>query len=156
MRSDHAMGIVWFVNRLLAASRPPPLALALLALAAVATMLAGFEHARLWHRGYAEVEIVGPLFLLNAIATAVVVVCLVFDRVALFVLGTIGICAGSLVSILISHSAQFFEFREGGYDGAAKVIVVAEIAGLVLALAGVVAGGLRRHKPSERVAAVAA
>lgn len=140
------------MNRLLAADRPPPMALALLVLAALATGIAGFEHARLWHRGYAEVDVVGPLFLLNAIGTAVVLLFLVFDRVRLFVLGVLAICLGSLVSILLSHSSHFFDFREGGYDGSAKIIVITEIAAVVLALAGIAAGALR-HEVREPGAA---
>jgi len=38
----------------------------LLALAAIAVAVAGFEHARLFHRGYDHVQLVGPLFILNA------------------------------------------------------------------------------------------
>lgn len=144
------------MSRLLAPAKPPPLALALLILAAVAIMVAGFDHVRLWHRGYAEVDVVGPLFLLNGISTALVVLCLVFQRTTLFVLGAVGLCAGSLVSILISHNGSFFEFREGAYDGSAKLIVATEIAGLVFALAGVAAGGLRPAPADERVVAVAA
>ncbi len=146
------------VTRLLAVHRPPPLALALLVVAAVAVFVAGLEHARLWHRGYAEVEIVGPLFLINAIASAVTVLFLVFDRVALFALGAVGICVGSLISIYISHTSHFLQWREAGYDATAKVIVVAEVAGAVLTLAGLAAGALRhrRVRTSERVVAVTA
>jgi hypothetical protein len=145
------------MTRLLAAHRPTPIGLLLLALAAVAVLVAGFEHARLWHRGYAEVEVVGPLFLLNAIGSTVVVLCLVFDRVALFALGSLAICVGSIVSILLSHNVSFFHFREGGYDTTAKVILYAEVVGAVLTLAGAALGGLRlRHAGHERVTAVTA
>lgn len=157
VRSPQRSGTTQGVTRLLAANRPPPLALLLLALAALAVLIAGFEHARLWHRGYAEVEVVGPLFFLNAISSAVVVLFLVFDRVALFVVGALGICVGSIVSILISHNASFFQFREGGYDATAKLILGAEIAGALLALAGVAAGGLRdRAAASGRLSPVTA
>jgi len=45
------------------------MALGLLALAAIAVGVAGFEHARLVHRGYDAIQIVGPLFILNAIGS---------------------------------------------------------------------------------------
>jgi hypothetical protein len=122
--------------RLLRAQRPGPAALAVLALAALAVFVAGFEHARLFHRGYGPVDVVGPLFLLNGIASALVVLLLVFDRVALFVLGSLAVSAGSLVSILISHTSSFFRFSEAGYDTDATVIVVAEAAAVVLTLLG--------------------
>ena len=126
------------MNRLSAAYRPAAPAVFLLALAAVAVFVAGFEHARLWHRGYAEVDVLGPLFLLNAIASAGV------------------ICVGSLISIYISHHGSFFRWRDGGYDGTAKLIVAAEIAGTVLALLGAAAGGLRHGAAAQNVASAAA
>ena len=127
------------MRRLLEPSRPDPLALALLVLAAIGLLVAGFQHARLFHRGYAEVEVVGLLFLLNAIGSTVVVLALVARRIWLFVLGTLAICVPSLASIAISHSsAGFLGFREGGYDADALVIVGAEVWAVVFALLGAV------------------
>jgi len=125
------------MRRLLAPARPDAVALTLLVLAALCVLVAGFQHARLFHRGYAEVEIVGLLFFMNAIGSTVVVLTLVFERAWMFVLGALSICLPSLVSIAISHSSLgFLGFREGGYDGDALVIVVAELAAVALALAG--------------------
>ncbi|MEA2305660.1 MAG: hypothetical protein QOH43_2940 [Solirubrobacteraceae bacterium] len=131
------------MSRLLQPERPSPAAYALLVLAAVAVAVGGFEHARLFHRGYAEVDVVGPLFLLNGVASAVVIALLVLDRVALFVAGALLISVASLASILVSHSSSFFGFAEGGYDAGAKLIVIAEVAAVVLTLAGAAAAGLR-------------
>ncbi len=132
------------IRRLLAPGRPPPLALALLAAAALCVLIAGFAHARLFHRGYAEVELVGLLFLANGIGSTIVVLTLIFDRAWMFVLGALSICAPSLVSIAIAHSSSgLFGFREGGYDADALVIVVAEIAALLLASLGAAAMAAR-------------
>ena len=131
------------MTRLLQPSRPPWIALGLLVLAALAFGVAGLDHARLFHRGYAEVDVVGPLFLLNAIGTLVVLLFLVFDRVVLFVVGVLAISIPSIVSILISHTSSFFGFSEGGYDRAATLILAGEIAATVLVLAAVAAGALR-------------
>ena len=127
------------LRRVLAPTRPDPIALALLALAALCVLVAGVQHARLFHRGYAEVEIVGQLFFMNGIGSAVVVLTLIFDRAWMFVLGALSICVPSLVSIAISHSSGFLGFREGGYDADALVIVVAEIAAVILASLGAAA-----------------
>ncbi|MDX6686574.1 MAG: hypothetical protein QOF86_2702 [Baekduia sp.] len=143
--------------RILCPSRPSPAAFALLVAAALAVAVGGFEHARLFHRGYAEVDVVGPLFLLNGVASAIVVLLLAVERVALFVVGTLLLSITSLVSILISHSSSFFGFAEGGYDTTAKIIVVAEIASVVLVLAAAVAASRARsgsrEATSRRVAA---
>jgi hypothetical protein len=125
------------MRRLLEPARPDPLVLAVLALAAACVLAAGLQHARLYHRGYAEVQIVGTLFFLNAIGSTVVVLTLILRRAWLFVLGALSICAPSLVSIALSHSSSgFLGFREGGYDADALVIVVAEGAAVLLAVAG--------------------
>ena len=136
------------IRRLLAPGRPAPVALALLALAALCVFVAGLQHARLFHRGYAEVEIVGWLFFMNGFGSAAVVLTLIFDRAWLFVLGTLSICVPSLVSIALSHaSAGFLGFREGSYDADALVIVVAEIAAVD---ARVARGGCDAGQGAER------
>jgi hypothetical protein len=139
------------MRRLLQPTRPDGFALMLLGLAALGVLVAGVQHARLFHRGYAEVEIVGPLFLCNAIGSTVVLLALIADRAWVFVLGALSICVPSLVSIAISHSPQgFFGFREGGYDADALVIVVAEIAAAVFALLGAVAVARGRPRSAAR------
>jgi len=127
------------MRRILEAGRPDPFAVALLTVAAVGVLVAGFQHARLFHRGYAEVQIVATLFLMNAVGSTVVVLTLIFRRTWVFVLGAVSICVPSLASIAISHSSGFFGFREGGYDVDALVIVVAEAAAIVFAAIGAVA-----------------
>jgi hypothetical protein len=127
------------MRRLLEPSRPDGLTLTLLVFAALGLLVAGVQHARLFHRGYAEVAVVGPLFLSNAIGSTVVVLALIAQRIWLFVLGTVAICVPSLASIAISHSsAGFLGFREGGYDAEALVIVAAEVWAVVFALLGAV------------------
>ena len=120
------------MRRLLDPEDVTPASLALLVLAALATAVAGYLHLRLYHRGYAQVEVVGPLFLLNGIATIVTLLFLAFKRITLFGLSVLGINVGAIVSILISHSSAFFGFAEGGYDATAKTILIAEIAAVVL------------------------
>lgn len=131
------------MRRLLEPVRLDPAALVLLALAALCVFAAGLQHARLYHRGYAEVEIVGVLFVLNAAASAGVVLTLIFARAWLFVLGALAVCVPSLVSIAISHSWGLLGFREGGYDADALLIVAAESAAVVLALLGAVRAARR-------------
>jgi hypothetical protein len=97
------------------------------------------------------VEVVGPLFFMNAIGSMVVVRALVAERVWVFVLGALSICVPSLVSIAISHSSVgFLGFREGGYDADALVIVAAELGAAVFALLGAAAAA--RARPRETAA----
>lgn len=139
--------------RLLSVSRPPRPALVALVLAAIAFAIGGVDHARLYHRGYAEVEVVGPLFLLNAIGTLAVLLIGLTGRIRLFMLGVLAISLGSIVSILFSHEGSFFGFREGGWDGDATLIIAVEIASVLLVL---VAGALGALRDEETAAAPAA
>ncbi len=143
------------MRRLLEPSRPDPLAVALLALAALGVLVAGFQHGRLFHRGYAQVEIVGLLFIMNALGSTVVVLAFVVRRIWIFVLGTLSICVPSLVSIALSHSSTgFLGFHEGGYDPDALVIVVAETGAVVFAVLGAVVALLDRPAQEGRLSPV--
>lgn len=127
-----------------------PFAGLLLTLSALGFVLAGYLHARLFHEGFAHVAWVGPLFLLNAVGTLVVVLALIAGLNGLYVLGGLGISVGSIVSILISHTGSFLGFSEGAWTGDAVVIVAGEIAATVLILAAVGAGALRGEPRGAR------
>jgi cytochrome c551/c552 len=143
------------MRRLLAPVRSDAPALALLVLAAAGVLVAGFQHGRLFHRGYAEVEVVGLLFIFNAIGSLAVVLALAAERVWLFVVGAVSICAPSLASIAVSHSSiGFLGFREGGYDADALVIVAAEVWAVVFALLGA-AVAARARSPERGATGVA-
>jgi len=138
------------IIRLLGPARVDPFAFALLAVGAVGVLVAGVQHERLFHRGYAEVHIVGPLFLLNGIGSVVVVLALVLRRPWIFVLGALSICGPSLISIAISHTAGgFFGFREGGYDPDALVIVVGEVVAMVFTMMGAIAAAAAIRRPAD-------
>ena len=98
----------------------------ILGLAAVAVGVAGFLHGRLFHEGYSQVAVVGPLFLLNLIGSGVVIALLLLRRPWLFALGALSISVGAVVSIVISHTTSLFGFAEHRYDARATAIVVAE------------------------------
>jgi hypothetical protein len=106
----------------------------LLGAAAVAVGVGGYLHGHLFWDGYSQVNVVGPLFVLNAIGSGIVIALLLLGRPLLFALGALAISLGSVVSILISHSTSFFGFSEHRYDTRATVIVIAEIVAIVLVL----------------------
>ena len=109
---------------------PPAAAWGLLVLAAAAVGVAGYLHGHLFWTGYAQVQVVGPLFWLNALGSGVVVACLFLGRALLFALGALAISLGSVVSIFISHQTSFFGFAEQHFDAQATAIIVAEIAAI--------------------------
>ena len=120
------------ISTLFSAGRPPRIVWALLVVAAAAVGVAGYLHGHLFWDGYAQAGVVGPLFLLNGVASGIVIALLLLGRPLLFALGALAISVGSAVSILISHSTSFFGFAEHRYDSRATVILVAEIVATVL------------------------
>jgi hypothetical protein len=122
------------VRLLLGPAQPARLIWGILGLAAVAVGVAGFLHGRLFHQGYSQVTVIGPLFLLNEISSGVVIALLLLRRPWLFALGALGISVGAVVSIVISHSTSLFGFAEHQYSAAATAIVVAECVATALVL----------------------
>jgi hypothetical protein len=120
------------VRLLLAPARPARVIWAILGLAAIAVGVAGFLHGRLFHEGYSQVTVIGPLFLLNELSSGVVIALLLLRRPWLFALGALGISVGAVISIVISHTTSLFGFAEHRYSTAAATIVVAECVASVL------------------------
>jgi hypothetical protein len=117
---------------LLAPANPARVIWAILGLAAIAVGLAGFLHGRLFHEGYSQVTVIGPLFLLNEISSGVVIALLLLRRPWLFALSALGISVGAVVSIVISHTTSLFGFAEHAYSADATTIVAAECVAAVL------------------------
>lgn len=136
----------------------------LLAGAAVAVGVGGYEHAYLYHHGYSEIATIGTLFLLNAIGSLLTILLLLVRRPLAFVAGSLAISVGSIVAIVLTRSSGgLFGFRESGYDGHALVTVGAEAVAVVLTVAGaalagraLLGGGVgpRPARPSDREASV--
>lgn len=104
-----------------------------LAIAALGIAVMGYDHAHLFHEGYGDVSVTGPLFLLNGLAAAALIVLLLAGRTVLFCLGTIAVTLGAIVSILISHEATFFGFADA-WSGPSYIAIISEAVALVAAL----------------------
>lgn len=136
----------------------------LLAVAAVAVGVGGYEHAYLYHHGYSEIATIGTLFVVNAVGSLLTILLLLARRPLAFVAGSLAISVGSIVAIVLTRSSSgLFGFRESGYDGHAVVTVGAEVIAVVLTLAGVALAGRtllgggrsgRAARPSDREASV--
>jgi hypothetical protein len=104
--------------------------------AALALGVAGYFHGHLFHEGYAQVSVVGPLFFLNVIGTAAVILLLIRGLVLPFAAGALSISLGAIVSIIISHRSSFFGFAEAGYQTTALVILISEGLAVAFTLVG--------------------
>ncbi|MEV4420819.1 hypothetical protein AB0L40_12695 [Patulibacter sp. NPDC049589] len=116
-----------------------PVPLAVLAAAAVAVGIGAWEHAHLYHDGYSSIRWIGPLFLVNAIASLVVLLLLIARRPLAFAIGSLAISGPSIVALVLTRNGDgLFGFRESGYDAAAGLTLGAEIAAVLLTVLGVV------------------
>jgi hypothetical protein len=128
------------VQQVMLPHRTSRLEFAVLTASAIAISVAAYLHGQLFHQGYAQVDVVGPLFLLNVVGSGITVALLFLRRIFAYCVGALAISVASLVSILISHSSSFFGFAEQSYDSRATAIVVAEIAAVILLTLSLVIG----------------
>lgn len=129
------------MRRWLAPTELAPWPMLLLVLAAIAVAVGGYEHAHLYHDGYREIDTIGTLFLLNAIGSLATILALAAQRPVVFVAGSLAISVGSVVALVLTRTTGLFGFEEAGYDGAAMVSLLAEIAAVALTLGGAIAAG---------------
>lgn len=114
-------------------------------LGAVTILGVGAVHLQQYlDNGYQTVPTIGPLFLLNAIACAVIGVALLAPlgrwlksrsadaTVGLLAAGGVAIAAGSLVALFISETSSLFGFSEGGYRPIIVLAIAVEAAAILL------------------------
>jgi hypothetical protein len=125
-------------------------AVTLLAVAGAALLVwSGVIHLQLWSDGYRDISVIGPLFLLQGIASIVLAVALaVFRRFALLAAGAVT-AAATAVGLLLSASIGLFGYTESLAVPDAKMSLVVEFtSAAVLAVAAVIvlAGPLLRRR----------
>ena len=104
--------------------------------AAAAVLVSGLVHLQLYFDGYRDAPDpnFGRSFLLNAVASVVLAVALLFRREVLVRLAAAGLLVGTLVAFTLSRSdVEVFGFTETGLNPSpqAAIALVAEIIGLI-------------------------
>jgi hypothetical protein len=113
---------------------PPALDRSLRVLAAALILIQGVTHVLRWLDGYRDVEVIGPLFLVNA-AIAVVVAGLLLVRGGFAsALAGMVLSFSTLSAFAYSRQATLFGFSEARWDSIAFVAVVAEVVALLILL----------------------
>ena len=99
----------------------------------------GVLHLQLWSEGYRTISVIGPLFLVQGIASVVLAVALVaFRRLVLLAAGA-ALAAGTAAGLLLSASVGLFGYTESlAVPGAVTSLVVEFTSAAVLAVAAVV------------------
>ena len=115
-------------------------AVTLLAVAGAGLLVwSGVIHLQLWSEGYRTISVIGPLFLVQGIASIVLAVALVaFRRLVLLAAGA-ALAAGTAAGLLLSASVGLFGYTESLAVPSAQTSLVVEFAGAaVLAVAAVI------------------
>ena len=104
--------------------------------AAAAVLVSGLVHLQLYFDGYRDAgdPNFGRSFLLNAVASVVLAVALLFRREVLVRLAAAGLLVSTLVAFTLSRSdVEVFGFTESGLNPSpqAAIALVAEIVGLI-------------------------
>jgi hypothetical protein len=113
-------------------------------IAAAAILISGAEHFRLWWSDdYRLIHIIGPLFLVNAIAGLVIALLLAWRANLLFELAGLGFAVATLGAFFISVYAGLFGFQEA-LNGSSQLIAgIAEGVAIVVLAPIVTVHGLR-------------
>lgn len=113
---------------------------------AAAALVSAGVHLSLWGlEGYRDLDVIGPAFLLNAVAGAVIAVLLVTWRHWIPALLVLGFGASTLGAFVTSASVGLFGVHERWTGGWVLTAAIAEIVCIV--------GGLsllRHHAPARR------
>ncbi len=99
-------------------------------LVAAAVLVAGIVHLKLWFDGFRDIGVIGPSFMLNAVAGGVIAVLLLAWRHWFPLFLAVGFGASTLAAFVISATVGLFGVHErwtGGYvlaAGAAELVAV--------------------------------
>jgi hypothetical protein len=110
-------------------------------------------HLHLWDTGYRHIPTIGPLFLVQGVAGAVIAVVLVVSRRLLAVVAAAGFMIATIGGLLLSVYVGLFGFMDSLSAPFAGLTLIVESAGsLILAGAAIalLAGTRAREAPSTR------
>jgi len=128
-------------------------AVTVLAVAGAALMVwSGVIHLQLWSDGYRSISVIGPLFLIQGIASiALAAVIAVFRRVAVLAAGAVTMAA-TAAGLLLSAGIGLFGYRESLAVPYAMSSLVVEFAGaaVLAAAAAIVLAARRGPRPARR------
>lgn len=117
-------------------------------LTSASVMLSGVVHLVLWAQGMNALSVVGPAFLVNAVAGLVLGVVLQLWDHWLPLLASAAFGAATLGAFVASTTVGFFGVREQWAGAAVWLAAVSEAAAIVLGLAGAWWARGRRRGPA--------
>jgi hypothetical protein len=94
-------------------------------------LLNGGVHFYLWDHGYRQISVIGPLFILNAVAALLIAAALLWRPEGITALLGLAFSAGTFGAFVLSVTVGLFGFTTG-WDLKAVLAAVAEIGAMVL------------------------
>jgi hypothetical protein len=108
---------------------------------AAAVLVSGGVHLKLWADGFRDVSVIGPSFLLNAVAALVIAVAVMVWRSWPPLLLAAGFGASTLVAFLISATVGLFGVHEVWTGGYVITAYVSELVALIVSVWALYAEG---------------
>ena len=105
-------------------------------LAAVAVLVSAVVHLKLWFDGFRDIDVIGPSFLLNAVAGVVIAGLLVLWRHWLPLFLAFGFGAATLAAFVVSATVGLFGVHEVWTGTAVLTAAVSEVVAILAGLAG--------------------
>ena len=99
---------------------------------AAAVLVSGAVHFKLWLDGMRDLSVIGPSFLLNAVAALVIAIGVLLWRSWLPLLAAVGFGAATLVAFVISATVGLFGVNEVWTGGYVVSAYVSELVALVV------------------------
>ena len=115
---------------------------------ALSVLVSAAVHLGLWFDGYRDIELIGPLFMLNAVAGFVITVAVLVWRHWLPVLAATGFGAATLLAFLLSATVGLGPIQAQTLRTWEIVSGVAEIVSVVVGLALLARSLQRRPRPA--------
>jgi hypothetical protein len=114
-------------------------------LGAVALAAEAAVHVQQFASLFSGVRWIGPLFIANAVAIAIVLAGLAAARTRVVAaLAGVGISAVALGSLVISYGVGLFGWQEAGWRTPTAIAMVAEVSAVILLAAGLAASAAER------------
>jgi hypothetical protein len=103
-------------------------------LGALCILASGGVHLELWRQSYRAIPVIGPLFMLNVVAAAVIGIGLLLKPEGFLALGALLFATATFVGFVASTSIGLFGFTTG-WDANAVEAAAVEIGAIVVLLA---------------------
>lgn len=114
---------------------PPAVDRSLRIIAALLVLAQGVTHVLRWLDGYRAIDVIGPLFVVNAVAAAVVALLLLVRGGLVSALAGMALSFVTLVAFALTRQSSLFGFSETRWDTLAFAAVGTEVAAVLVLLA---------------------